>query len=180
MSIVLQGSTSGSVTLQEPAVAGTTVLDLPAVSGTVLTTTSPKAGNILQVVQGTATAPVVTTSTTYITTGLSVSITPSSASSRILVIASACFRKGNSNVLGPSIAIFRDSTNVYTGVLNQFYMTVSSGEPSSILSLNYVDSPSTTSAITYSLRFKTLTASNTVVSLPDSETGTIIAMEIAG
>jgi len=35
MSIVLVGSTSGSVTLQEPAVAGTTVLDLPATSGTV-------------------------------------------------------------------------------------------------------------------------------------------------
>jgi uncharacterized protein (AIM24 family) len=37
MSIVLVGSTSGSVTLQEPAVAGTTVLTLPAVSGTVIT-----------------------------------------------------------------------------------------------------------------------------------------------
>jgi hypothetical protein len=36
MSIVLLGSTSGSVTLQEPAVAGTTVLDLPAASGTVM------------------------------------------------------------------------------------------------------------------------------------------------
>jgi hypothetical protein len=36
MSIVLQGSTSGSVTLQEPAVAGTTVLTLPAASGTVM------------------------------------------------------------------------------------------------------------------------------------------------
>jgi hypothetical protein len=37
MSIVLVGSTSGSVTLQEPAIAGTTVLDLPATSGTVIT-----------------------------------------------------------------------------------------------------------------------------------------------
>ena len=36
MSIVLLGSTSGSVTLQEPAVAGTTVIDLPATSGTAL------------------------------------------------------------------------------------------------------------------------------------------------
>jgi hypothetical protein len=36
MSIVLVGSTSGSVTLQEPAVAGTTVLTLPATSGTIL------------------------------------------------------------------------------------------------------------------------------------------------
>ena len=35
MSLILQGSTSGSITLQEPAVAGTTVLDLPATSGTV-------------------------------------------------------------------------------------------------------------------------------------------------
>jgi hypothetical protein len=38
MSIVLVGSTSGSITLQEPAVAGTTVLDLPATSGTVIVT----------------------------------------------------------------------------------------------------------------------------------------------
>jgi len=36
MSIVLVGSTSGSITLQEPAVAGTTVLDLPATSGTLV------------------------------------------------------------------------------------------------------------------------------------------------
>ena len=36
MSIVLLGSTSGSITLQEPAVAGTTVLDLPATSGNVV------------------------------------------------------------------------------------------------------------------------------------------------
>ena len=40
MSIVLVGATSGSVTLQEPAVAGTTVLDLPATSGTVVATGS--------------------------------------------------------------------------------------------------------------------------------------------
>ena len=51
MSLILQGSTSGSITLQEPAVAGTTVLDLPATSGTILTTTGGvtpgTAGNIL-------------------------------------------------------------------------------------------------------------------------------------
>jgi len=45
MSIVLVGSTSGSVTLQEPAVAGTTVLTLPAVTGSVLTTTGQLIGN---------------------------------------------------------------------------------------------------------------------------------------
>jgi hypothetical protein len=47
MSIVLVGSTSGSCTLQEQAVAGTTVLTLPTTSGTVALTsqlpTSPSA-----------------------------------------------------------------------------------------------------------------------------------------
>jgi hypothetical protein len=36
MSVVLLGSTSGSVTLQEPAVAGSTILNLPATSGTLV------------------------------------------------------------------------------------------------------------------------------------------------
>jgi hypothetical protein len=36
MSIVLVGSTSGSITLQEPAIAGTTTINLPATSGTAL------------------------------------------------------------------------------------------------------------------------------------------------
>jgi hypothetical protein len=47
MSIVLLGATSGSVTLQEPAVAGTTVIDLPATSGTMAVTSgSPSFTNI--------------------------------------------------------------------------------------------------------------------------------------
>jgi hypothetical protein len=39
-SVVISGDTSGSVTLQAPAVSGSTVLTLPATSGTVLTTAS--------------------------------------------------------------------------------------------------------------------------------------------
>ena len=38
MSVILSGSTSGSVTLQAPAVAGSTVLNLPATSGTLVST----------------------------------------------------------------------------------------------------------------------------------------------
>ena len=50
-SVIVAGDTSGSVTLQAPAVAGTTVLTLPATTGTVLTTTGGvvpgTSGNIL-------------------------------------------------------------------------------------------------------------------------------------
>jgi hypothetical protein len=59
MSIVLQGSTSGSVTLQEPAVAGTTVIDLPATSGTMVVTGGAQT---VQFAAGSAAAPAITTS----------------------------------------------------------------------------------------------------------------------
>jgi hypothetical protein len=39
-SVVIAGDTSGTVTLQAPAVAGSTILSLPSTTGTVLTTTS--------------------------------------------------------------------------------------------------------------------------------------------
>jgi len=43
-SVVISGNTSGTITLDAPAVAGTTVLTLPATSGTVLTTASTFGG----------------------------------------------------------------------------------------------------------------------------------------
>jgi len=42
--LILNGSTSGSVTLSSPAVSGTTTLTLPTTSGTVITTASTFAG----------------------------------------------------------------------------------------------------------------------------------------
>jgi len=83
MSIVLQGSTSGSVTLQEPAVAGTTVLTLPATSGTVALTSqllaSPSAvGQIPFSTDGstyTATAKIVSGTAVASTSGTSIDFT---------------------------------------------------------------------------------------------------------
>jgi hypothetical protein len=73
MSIVLVGSTSGSITLQEPAVAGSTTLDLPATSGTVVVGSSAvsAAGQI----------PFSTNGTTYTPTAKIVSDTAKSATS---------------------------------------------------------------------------------------------------
>ena len=63
MSIVLVGSTSGSCTLQEQAVAGTTVLTLPTTSGTIAITASPT-------FTGTATIPTATVTTLNTPTGV--------------------------------------------------------------------------------------------------------------
>jgi hypothetical protein len=59
MSLVLSGSTSGSVTLQEPAVAGTTVIDLPATSGTMVVTGGAQT---IEFADGSASAPSITNS----------------------------------------------------------------------------------------------------------------------
>ena len=56
MSVVLFGSTSGSVTLQEPAVAGTTVLDLPATTGTMALLQTPSFATTIGVGGATAAA----------------------------------------------------------------------------------------------------------------------------
>lgn len=53
MSIVLQGSTSGSITLQEPAVAGSNTLSLPAVTSTLATEVN---GALYPLTSGTAVA----------------------------------------------------------------------------------------------------------------------------
>ena len=57
MSVVLLGSTSGSITLQEPAIAGTTVLDLPNTSGSLVVTSGAQT---VQFGAGSAAAPSIT------------------------------------------------------------------------------------------------------------------------
>ena len=182
MSLILQGSTSGSITLQEPAVAGTTVLDLPAVSGTILTTTSPKAGNVIQVVQGTTSTSTTTTGSTYIDTNLSASITPSSSSSKILVIVSqnGCL-KNNNTASGVNLRLMRDATVIQGIAVAAFY--TSSTEFRGSISSSYLDSPATTSAITYKTQFSNDGAGTGSVSVQNNTTNslsTIILMEIAG
>ena len=76
MSIVLLGSTSGSVTLQEPAVAGSTTLTLPATTGTVVVGSSA--------VSATGQIPFSTDGSTYtptakIVSGTSVTLTTQTA-----------------------------------------------------------------------------------------------------
>jgi len=179
MSIVLQGSTSGSVTLQEPAVAGTTVLTLPAVSGTVLTTTSPKAGNVIQVVQGTYSTNVTTSSTSLVDTGLTATITPTSASSKILVLVyQAGLNNGGNSSTGINTQLIRNGTSIYNFGKYSIYIT-------SVVSLNggisggYLDSPATTSAVTYKTQFLRQDGSGSVQVQAFGDTSTITLLEIA-
>jgi hypothetical protein len=184
MSIVLQGSTSGSVTLQEPAVAGTTVLDLPAVSGTILTTTSPKAGNVLQVVNATYSTYTSFSTSTFVDSGLTVSITPTSSSSKILVFVSlAGVGKANSDTAFVA-RLLRNSTSISNMEGNAGSSGSSSANGIGTVAMTYLDSPTTTSSTAYKVQCLSAgnaasTRINDYYSGANPSVSTITLMEIA-
>jgi len=157
-SIVVAGDTSGTVTLTAPLVAGTTTLTLPTVNGTILTTGSsgqsiPRAalpaGSVLQVVVGNYVNITSTTSTSYVDTGLSASITPTATSSKILVIVQASIellQSGNS----ARFVIDRSGTKPQDPNFIQS-LAINDGLT---LAFAYLDSPSSTSSLTYKIQFK--------------------------
>jgi hypothetical protein len=184
MSIVLLGSTSGSITLQEPAVAGTTVLDLPATSGTVLTNRS--IGTVLQVVNGTPlNSQVSTSSTSPVTTGLAASITPINSSNKILILVNGISdTSANNSMCG--VTVYRGGTNLATafGLTNLVNNYSTSSRIITNTNINFLDSPSTTSSTTYTVYFYNVSGS-TAAAVCFGATGiqgslaTIILMEIA-
>ena len=157
MTVKLVGATSGSVSLQAPASTSggaNRVLTLPDINSTVDTT--GRAGNILQVVQTVKTDTATTTSTnTFVDTGLSVSITPSSASNKILVTANLNFSAGDMQNI--AWRLVRGSTDLYMGdaASNRTrasgavrVSTNQDAEHQNCTSV-FLDSPNTTSATTY-------------------------------
>jgi hypothetical protein len=175
MSIVLVGSTSGSVTLQEPAVAGTTVLDLPATSGTVLvggTQNIPKSalptGSVLQVVQATKTDAFSTTSNSFVDiTGLSASITPTSATSKILILSTVS-AAGNNATCGYYLKLLRGSTDIFIGDAAGSRVRVTGSNINSdnnffnTNGFTFLDSPATTSSTTYKFQIATSFGTSTI------------------
>ena len=112
------------------------------------------AGSVLQVVQGTTSTDTALSTTAYVDTGLSASITPTSTSSKILVLINQAVRVTTASAAdkGMGIQIVRDATIVYTPASNTaVYAYASSGSVDTryILPITYLDSPTTTSAITY-------------------------------
>ena len=108
-------------------------------------------GKVLQVVSMTTTSETQTTSSSFVTTALTDTITPSATSSKILIMATADLnnQQASSFTYG---TMYRDSTNLgvstkgFTGVYS------ASGDIHGNGSITFLDSPSTTSEITYTYR----------------------------
>jgi len=189
-------SGGGSFSLQAPSSSSNTrVMTLPdTADGTILTTTNPKAGNIIQVVSATKTDTLTTTSTSG-TDVLTAAITPSSSSNKILIQATSNY--GLKNNYGYFVLV-RDSTDIFIGNEDSNRKRVSFGTYHgndayyNYLHFNFhaafLDTPSTTSAITYRLNARvsqnTMYINRTVgddnATYEPRQATSLILMEVAG
>ena len=187
--IALSGNASGTgtFTIASPDSSTDRTLNLPDNSGTVLTsatTTGFPAGSVLQVVSvaKTDTFSIASSSTYADITGLSVSITPTSATSKILVIvsigASSISQGGTS-----AYRLVRASTAIGVGTPAgsrqgtsfRFINGTADGNSSSGgLGFNFLDSPATTSSTTYKLQVITqnLVPCTGYINVSESDTDT--------
>jgi hypothetical protein len=137
------------------------------------------AGHVLQVKQGTHSTATSTTSTSFVDTGLSASITPSSTSNKIAVIVfqPMFISQANSTTAWYFIQLLRDSTFL-TKQHNQFD-GASTGQYTLPSHISFLDSPGTTSSVTYKTQCMTYNGSNTIYLSWDTGVSSIILMEIA-
>jgi len=172
----LYGSTSGYVELAAPAVADDGTLTLP--------TAASGFGKILQVVRATDTVQRTTTSTSYVDANLSVTITPSSDTSRLIIVYTGYgqMNAGTQPDQRYSVIITDSTDTALSGAegtqIGVSFGSVVSSVADAINIWGYVE-PGSTSALTYKVRFKSAHASNTAVLVNANTTGQLYAFEVA-
>jgi hypothetical protein len=162
-----------------------------SVEATGLKWAAPAAGGkVLQVVQATYSTITTVTSLTMTDTGLSASITPSSATSKVLVLVSQpIWMDRITSLAGMNHRLMRDATRIYgspdTGGGGADSGYSQAGGSSRIqfrwnYTITYLDSPATTSATTYKTQFNVQDTadSGSVTAQGSSQTASIILLEI--
>jgi hypothetical protein len=158
-------------------------------NGTVLTANSaqadgvewaalPSSGKILQVLQQTYSTATSNGTETYADTGITLNITPSSASSKVLIFVTVAGMYRSANDCSARFQVMRGASSIHEfeknimnsgGVANQTGTTVT----------NYLDSPATTSATTYKVQFRRNPAGGGTIYINlDSSISTITLMEV--
>ncbi len=103
-------------------------------------------GGIIQIVESSLSNTGSTTSSTLVNTGLSASITPRSTSSKILCIFSLAIRNDGQR---SGIGLARNGTSIW-GYQEAYPQTTAA----SAKTFQFLDSPSTTSSITYAVQYR--------------------------
>lgn len=137
-------------------------------------------GRIVQIVQSRNGAYSATSSTSYAATGHTATITPTSATSKILVMVSSFFWQTNQNNGNAFLTIYRNSTDICPGSAFVMQNASTSGASSAIygsMSYQLIDSPASTSALTYQPYIRVDSSGNAAYN--GNGQGTIVLLEIS-
>lgn len=143
---------------------------------------------ILQAITGSTSTSASSTSSTYADTNLSATITPSSTSSQILIFvaqSTMASTTGAQSIAIGGLQILRDSTVLTTTSRGWGYGLGAALQIDSMrtyTSMSHLDSPSTTSPITYKTQFNRLAGSDgtVIVQQAGASTSYIVLMEVNG
>jgi hypothetical protein len=175
---------TGADTFSRLAVgANNTVLTADSSTATGLKWATPAGGGkVLQVVHGSTTTYASSSSSTFADTGLTATITPTSASSQILVIVNQNGIGKNSSVSTSSIMLRIDRGGTTYSISNALAKTATAQQNIISAGQTWLDSPATTSATTYKTQFASFNNNSAVFVQSDESSGssrsTITLMEI--
>jgi hypothetical protein len=136
--------------------------DSSAATGLKWATPAGGGGKVLQVLQDDLVGAITSTSASYADTGLTQAITPSSATSKVLIIATmnSCAKGGANTQLG--LRLLRDSTTISNASDGTGSNAGTGFHNWGTNSIVYLDSPATTSATTYKIQFANKAGSGNV------------------
>jgi len=180
--VQLSGNASGTgiFTIASPNSNTDRTLTLPDNTGTLLTsatTTGFPAGSVLQVVNAAYSVQTDFTTTSYVDTGLTATITPSSVNSKILVIVFQTGLWKQTNAVYAELRLLRSGTSIIR-FEGEFGQNGSNTFGAGAAGTAHLDSPATTSATIY--KTQCYSSGATIQLQRNSSTSTICLMEIAG
>jgi len=158
---------------------GATVDLASNVTGT-LANSNLAAGNVIQVINAVVNTETINNTDTFADTGLTASITPTSTSNKILVIANVA-GVGKANATYVYLKLLRDTTDIVADFETRGGYTASTDTNKiGSCSVTYLDSPSSTSSLTYKTQLKS--GADTAYAQTGDSNGksSITLMEIAG
>jgi hypothetical protein len=140
-------------------------------------------GKVLQVVTDTLNSTFTNTTSTWTDVGLTVSITPSSASSKIMVFLSTPYivssKDGSAQSNYSNVRMLRGATVIQEASIGTYlYASSTNTQFLSSWSVAYLDSPATTSAVTYKMQAGIAESTSVAVYATSTNIASITVMEI--